>query len=69
MASARFAAAPRPNDGLVVAIGPEGGFSPLDWQQLDATGFARVTLGPRVLRAETAAITACAIAQAEWGDV
>lgn len=69
MAGVRFAAAPRPSGGLVVAIGPEGGFSPLDWQQLDATGFARFTLGPRVLRAETAAITACAIAQAEWGDV
>jgi 16S rRNA (uracil1498-N3)-methyltransferase len=65
----RLAATPRPAAGLVLAIGPEGGFSPQDWRQLDATGFARVSLGPRVLRAETAAITACAIAQAEWGDL
>jgi 16S rRNA (uracil1498-N3)-methyltransferase len=68
-ADARLAAVPRPATGLAVAIGPEGGFSVLDWQQLDAAGLARVTLGPRVLRAETAAIAACAIAQAEWGDL
>jgi 16S rRNA (uracil1498-N3)-methyltransferase len=52
-----------------VAIGPEGGFAPADWRQLDASGFARATLGPRVLRTETAAITACAIAQVLWGDL
>ena len=64
-----FAAAPPPASGLVMAVGPEGGFAPSDWRLLDAAGFARVTLGPRVLRAETAAVTACAIAQAEWGDL
>ena len=42
--------------GLVVAVGPEGGFGATDWRRLDAAGFARVTLGPRVLRAETAAL-------------
>jgi 16S rRNA (uracil1498-N3)-methyltransferase len=67
-ADARFAAAPRAANGLVVAIGPEGGFAAADWRHLDAAGFTRVTLGSRVLRAETAAITACAIAQAQWGD-
>ena len=68
-AEGRLAAAPRPANGIVVAIGPEGGFAPSDWRQLDASGFVRATLGPRVLRAETAAITACAIAQAQWGDL
>ncbi len=68
-ADERFAAVPRPASGIVVAVGPEGGFAPSDWRQLDASGFARATLGPRVLRAETAAITACAIAQAQWGDL
>jgi 16S rRNA (uracil1498-N3)-methyltransferase len=55
--------------GVVVAIGPEGGFSPADWRLLDAAGFERRTLGPRVLRAETAALAACAIAQTVWGDL
>jgi len=68
-AEGRLAAAPHPANGIVLAIGPEGGFAPSDWQQLDTASFARATLGPRVLRAETAAITACAIAQAQWGDL
>jgi 16S rRNA (uracil1498-N3)-methyltransferase len=68
-AEQRLTALPRPTVGLALAIGPEGGFSADDWRQLDAGGFARVTLGPRVLRAETAAVTAISIAQAEWGDL
>jgi len=58
-----------PTNGLIVAIGPEGGFGAADWRQLDAAEFGRVTLGPRVLRAETAALAICAIAQARWGDL
>jgi 16S rRNA (uracil1498-N3)-methyltransferase len=58
-----------PSGALAMAIGPEGGFSPLDWRRLDAARFARVSLGPRVLRAETAAIAACAIVQSLWGDL
>jgi 16S rRNA (uracil1498-N3)-methyltransferase len=55
--------------GLIVAIGPEGGFGATDWRRLDAAQFARVALGPRVLRVETAAVALCAIAQARWGDL
>jgi 16S rRNA (uracil1498-N3)-methyltransferase len=58
-----------PPAGLVVAVGPEGGFGATDWRRLDAAGFSRTTLGPRVLRAETAALTAAAISQALWGDL
>jgi len=54
---------------LVVAIGPEGGFAAADWRRLDAAQFARVALGPRILRAETAALAVCAIAQSRWGDL
>ena len=54
---------------LVVAIGPEGGFGATDWRRLDAAGFDHVSLGPRVLRAETAALAVCAIAQSRWGDL
>lgn len=53
---------------IALAVGPEGGFSLNDWRRLDAARFERVRLGPRVLRAETAAIAACALAQALWGD-
>jgi 16S rRNA (uracil1498-N3)-methyltransferase len=58
-----------PGRALVVAIGPEGGFAAADWRLLDAAQFTRVTLGPRVLRAETAALAVCAIAQSLWGDL
>jgi 16S rRNA (uracil1498-N3)-methyltransferase len=58
-----------PAHGLVVAVGPEGGLAPADWRRLDAAQFTRVTLGPRVLRTETAALAVCAIAQSRWGDL
>ena len=54
---------------IAVAVGPEGGFGASDWRRLDAAGFARVGLGPRVLRAETAALAVCAVAQSLWGDL
>ena len=40
--------------------GPEGGFTPDEEMAASAAGFKPVTLGPRVLRAETAAIAALA---------
>ncbi len=51
-------------DGIssaTVVVGPEGGFSFNEVEWLKEHGFACVTLGPRILRAETAAIYACAI--------
>jgi 16S rRNA (uracil1498-N3)-methyltransferase len=60
---------PTPAPALIVAVGPEGGFGPADWRRLDAAQFARAALGPRILRAETAAFAVCAIAQSCWGDV
>ena len=39
----------------VYTIGPEGGFSPRELTALDAAGFARISLGARILRCETAA--------------
>ncbi len=45
---------------IAVFIGPEGGFSPLEVQQLKNLGGITVSLGPRILRSETAAITALA---------
>lgn len=48
--------------GVVVAIGPEGDFTPLEYRRLRENGFLPVTLGPLVLRSDTAATTALAIA-------
>ena len=45
---------------LAVVIGPEGGFTPGEQEQAVAAGARSVSLGKRILRAETAAITACA---------
>ena len=47
---------------LAAFIGPEGGFAPEETDHATAAGLRPVSLGPRILRAETAAITVCAIA-------
>ena len=53
-----------------ILIGPEGGFSPDERKWLRALGFVRpVTLGPRILRADTAAIVSLALWQAAAGDL
>ncbi|MEO8601796.1 MAG: 16S rRNA (uracil(1498)-N(3))-methyltransferase [bacterium] len=54
---------------LLVAVGAEGGFSDAELGAAHAAGFALVTLGARMLRAETAAIVAAALCQARWGDL
>lgn len=52
-----------------LAIGPEGGWSPRDREQLAAAGFEGLQLGPRILRTETAGIAAIAALQAKAGDL
>lgn len=54
---------------LALLIGPEGGFTPDERRALRAAPFVTpVSLGPRILRAETAVIAALAVLQARWGD-
>lgn len=53
---------------VVVAIGPEGGFSPTEVELARAAGFIPAGLGPRVLRTETAALATLSALQALWGD-
>lgn len=53
-----------------ILIGPEGGFSPDERKWLRAVPYVKaVTLGPRILRADTAAIVALALWQARAGDL
>lgn len=58
-----------PTSPLLLLVGPAGGFEPAEATALRAAGFAAVSLGPRILRAETAAVAAVTIAQATWGDL
>ncbi|WP_061933485.1 16S rRNA (uracil(1498)-N(3))-methyltransferase [Aureimonas sp. AU22] len=54
---------------LAVLIGPEGGFSADERRSLLALpGVVRISLGPRILRADTAAVAALALIQASAGD-
>jgi 16S rRNA (uracil1498-N3)-methyltransferase len=52
-----------------IAIGPEGGFADDELDALRLAGFARVRLGPRILRTETAAIAALTWLQTRFGDM
>lgn len=54
---------------LVLAVGPEGGWSARDHQQLVAAGFTGIRAGPRILRTETAGIAVIAALQARFGDL
>lgn len=54
---------------LAVLIGPEGGFAPEERAMLKAASFVTtIPLGPRILRADTAAVAALALVQASAGD-
>lgn len=52
-----------------ILIGPEGGISQEEARQASAAGAQPITLGPRILRCETAAIVSCAMVQQLWGDM
>ena len=56
------------SDGLIFMVGPEGGWTEIEEQQAFGAGFQAVTLGPRVLRTETASLAAIAAMQTLWGD-
>ena len=54
---------------LILLVGPEGGFTLGEAQTVQEAGGRAVTLGPRILRAETAAVAAVTVAQYENGDL
>jgi 16S rRNA (uracil1498-N3)-methyltransferase len=58
-----------PRSPIAVLIGPEGGFSAAERERLQALPFVTaIPLGPRIMRADTAAIAALALIQAILGD-
>lgn len=70
MATETFATLSRAEGSpVVLAVGPEGGWSPQDREQLLAGGFYGVRLGPRILRTETAGLAAMAALQSRFGDL
>jgi len=59
-----------PETGRVMAcIGPEGGFSPEEVRRAEDKNFFTISLGPRILRAETAVLTLIGLLQYLWGDL
>ncbi|MBC7943778.1 MAG: 16S rRNA (uracil(1498)-N(3))-methyltransferase [Burkholderiales bacterium] len=59
---------PPPDQKLTVLVGPEGGFSDDEARAAATAGFVPVSLGPRILRTETAGAAALAAMQALYGD-
>lgn len=68
-ADRRLSEVASPGQSMTVLIGPEGGLDPNERNQAQAAGFLAARLGPRVLRTETAAVTALAILQQRFGDL
>ena len=60
---------PVENQRVRLLIGPEGGLSDKEISQAGAAEFVDVLLGPRILRTETAALTAITALQCRYGDL
>ncbi len=58
----------KPNGKIHLLIGPEGGLSASEIAFASSHNFQSIVLGPRILRTETAALTAIASMQTVWGD-
>jgi 16S rRNA (uracil1498-N3)-methyltransferase len=54
---------------ISILIGPEGGFTPEELKEAESAGCHLASLGPRILRAETAAIAAVTLCQYTLGDL
>lgn len=57
------------NSAVSIYIGPEGGFSKAEITQAQGSHLHGISLGPRILRTETAALAAVAACQLLWGDL
>ena len=68
-ADASMPAKPESINRLVVVVGPEGGFSAREVDLAISLGYETMSLGPRILKAETAAIAAAVLMQYRFGDM
>lgn len=60
---------PQQAEQITLAIGPEGGLTDREVNDLIDNGFQALKLGPRILRTETAGLACLAILQARYGDL
>lgn len=67
--SAALASWGKERTAVSLFIGPEGGFADEEIALAKCSGAATVTLGPRILRAETAAVVAASLVLHAWGDL
>jgi 16S rRNA (uracil1498-N3)-methyltransferase len=58
-----------PPSSVMIVLGPEGGFTEEEARAAEAADYVVAGLGPRILRAETAAVAACALVQYLCGDL
>jgi 16S rRNA (uracil1498-N3)-methyltransferase len=54
---------------VTIMLGPEGGFTDDEVGTVRSAGFEILSMGPRILKAETAAVAACALVQYVYGDM
>jgi 16S rRNA (uracil1498-N3)-methyltransferase len=54
---------------ITIMLGPEGGFTDNEVAAARSAGFDILSMGPRILKAETAAVAACALVQFVYGDM
>lgn len=63
-----FSSIPQPSNNICILVGPEGGFTQDEIQLATDNDFISISLGPRILRTETAGSACIAAAQTLWGD-
>jgi len=68
-ASNTLATLNNPEKDVALLIGPEGGLSDNEIKSAIEHGFSGIRLGPRILRTETAGLTALSVIQQLWGDL
>ncbi|MDR3394754.1 MAG: 16S rRNA (uracil(1498)-N(3))-methyltransferase [Parasulfuritortus sp.] len=68
-ASLRLRDLAAPVETVTLLAGPEGGYDANERDAVIRAGFTRLSLGPRILRTETAALAALAAMQSQWGDL
>jgi 16S rRNA (uracil1498-N3)-methyltransferase len=58
-----------PPSRIAIFIGPEGGFDEVEIEEAQGVGLQPVTLGPRILRAETAAVVTATLVLSAFGEL